>query len=294
MIITIAPMVYPKVFETPYFLRALDLIKDKLDDTYHFIIARTNCKEEIQEFKNCIKDNYKNILILLSDEVGIIPPFLGDLFLVFRTYNRTGLYDNNKIFPVPCGYSYGCDGLFGNSNWEYVDAEKEKKSLIERDYDLFFSGQSRPDNSCFNYANNIKNKFNSIIQLNKSFASGFNLEDYYEYMRNSKICLVPSNDCFGYYESFRYFEAFESNSIVIAKYPSSINKYDHWYFKDSPAIFLNNWSELTEDLVKNLLTEDSLKKYEILNKKYFDEKISIKAISNYILNIIKSKEYEKI
>ena len=134
-------MVHPNICEPPYFLEIFRKFENELDDTYHFIISRTNNSVEIEQFKQCIKKDKKNILILLSDEAGIKPYFLDELFLVFRTYSNRKLYDNNKIFPVPCGYSCGYGGFFNKSDWKYDDKEQIKKSLIEREYDLFYSGQ---------------------------------------------------------------------------------------------------------------------------------------------------------
>lgn len=287
MIVTIAPMVAPKAFEPPYFLEIFNKMKNYLDDSYHLIIARTNTSDEITQFGNCIINGKKNILILLSDEAGIKNvPFLDELFLVFRTYSNSDLYDNKKIFPVPCGYSCGCGGYFGNSNWEYDDKEKDKILLVDREYDIFYSGQISPNRiECIQNLSKIKDKFNSIVTLTEGFAKGYKLEEYYSLMQNSKIAIVPNGAVVP--ESFRYFEAFESNCIVISSFPIN-TKYHNWFYNDSPAIFLKNWSELSIELISNLLNLNNLKKYDILNKKYFEDNISTEGVSKYMLNIIKS------
>lgn len=277
MLRTIAEMVDPNVWEPPYLFKVLDNLD--LDDDYHFIIARTNTQQEVYQFKNCIKSNKKNILFLLSDERGIIPPFLDELYLVFRAYNRSDLYDNNKIFPIPCGYSYGHNNSFYK--------EENKKPLVDREYDLFYSAQACYNrNSCVEELKKIKDDFKSIVNVTDGFARGFKIEEYYNIMRNSKIAIVPNGAVVP--ESFRYFEAFESNCIVITSYPKDSN-YNHWYYKNSPAIFISNWNQLTKDLVNNLLDNDNLNRYDSLNRKYFEENISPKGLSNYISKIIKEK-----
>ena len=72
-------MINIKICEPPYLLKILNHLKNDLSDDYNFIIARTNNNLEIEQFKNCILKNKKNILILLSDEAGITPPFLDEL-----------------------------------------------------------------------------------------------------------------------------------------------------------------------------------------------------------------------
>jgi len=282
-------MVHPEVADAPYFLEILSNLKDKLDDTFHFIISRLNTSEEIVQFHNCIKNDKKNILILLSDEKGIIPPFLEKLYLVFRTYSNSNLVDNKKIFPVPCGFSFGYGGFFGNSDWKYK--QTTKKLLVDRKYDIFYSGQfSQNRQDCINVLNNLKNNYNCIVNITDGFAKGFKLEEYYNFMSDSKISIVP-NGCV-VPESFRYFESFENNCIVVTTFPRN-TIYGNWFYNNSPAIFLEEWSQLTNELVDTLLRPDELKKFDIVNQKYFEHNISPLGISNYIYKQITIKENDR-
>lgn len=285
MEITIAPMVKPEVADAPYFLRVLEHLKNELDDNYHFIISRSNDEVEKQQLYNCIKKNKKNILILLSDEKGIIPPFIEEFFLIFRTYSNSNLHDNKKIFAVPCGFSCGFGGYFGNSDWCYGDMEKPKLPLREREYDIFYSAQWSPNRvECINQLNKVKNNFKSIVNITDGFAKGFKLEEYYELMSNSKISIVPLGAIVP--ESFRYFESFENNCIVITTYPKN-SIYGNWFYENSPAIFLDSWSELNDNLIHNLLKIEKLNEFDILNLNYFNKNISTEGVSNYIFKKIK-------
>lgn len=284
MLITISPVVSPKICEPPYLLKIFDILKNHFDDDYHFIIARVNTVEEIRIFKELILPEKRNILFLLSDEFGIIPPFLEDLYLVFRTYSNKELYDNNKIFAIPCGYSCGYAGIYDHPDWIY-DMEKPKKPLINREIDIFYSGQistSRLD--CISNINRIKDNFNCVINVTNGFAKGFKIDEYYELMQNSKIALVPEGVVVP--ESFRYFEAFESNCIVLTTFPRHIDKFNTWFYENSPAIFLSNWSEMTHEKIIELLTADNLNRYDKLNLDYFDRYISTTGVAQYIKNII--------
>ena len=277
MKITIAPMVDPNVWEPPYLTKILSNMIE-LDDSYHFIISRTNTYDEIQQFKSCIIPGLKNILILLSDEQGIIPYFMEDLFLVFRTYNRRDLYDNVKIFPIPCGY-YSKNDDVENS---------EVKLLKDRKYDMFYSGQQAPNRiSAIQNVNKIKDNFNSLINVTDGFAKGYTSDEYYNFLRDSKIAIVPNGAVVP--ESFRYFEAFRTNCVVITSYPTYSDQFNHWFYENSPAIFIRDWNELTIEMVENILKEENLNKYDSLNKEYFDRCISPKGVSNYMMNVIKNK-----
>ncbi len=286
MIVKYAPMVNSAECENLYIDKFLEPLKNNLDDSYNFIIARLNQPNDIAQFKNTIVEGKKNILILKSDEAGRIPPFMDKLFLVFRFYNKKNLYDDNKIFSLPCGYSSDFGYQYNTSHY---DGDIEKPPLIEREYDIFFSGQALTPNrkNMKLYADKLSSKFNSILNYTEGFARGFLLEEYYKKMSNSKICLVPDGSVIP--ESFRYFEAFEVYSTVITTYPIRNDMFNHWYYNESPAVFLNDWSQLTEELITSLLTKEKLVENFEKSKLYFDKYISPNSISKYILEKIMDK-----
>ena len=129
-------MVDTKACEPPYLMKILENFKNELDDSYNFIISRMNVLSEVEQYRRCILKDKKNILIMLSDEAGIKPYFLNELHLVFRTYNRKDLYDNEKIFPIPCGYS--CGYSYDHHDATYLTGESDKKLLIEKKQRYFF------------------------------------------------------------------------------------------------------------------------------------------------------------
>lgn len=283
MIITYAKMVGERECENVYINDFLEPLKNVLDDTYHFIIARTNNKEEILEFEKTIINGKKNILLLKSDEAGITPYFIDRLFLVFRFYNNKLLYDDKKIFALPCGYASNFDFAYNDSVY---DNNNDKMELTKRNNDIFFSGQLTTYNrqSMKNSVDKIRNNYNYTLNYTSGFARGFELDEYYKKMSDSKICLVPDGAVVP--ESFRYFEAFETNAIVITTYPIKNDNYNHWYYDKSPAIFLDDWSQLNDDLIRKLLTEKSLIDNFKKSKEYFNNYIEPKAISEYILDKI--------
>ncbi|MCK9417388.1 hypothetical protein M0Q97_12180, partial [Candidatus Dojkabacteria bacterium] len=72
-------------------------------------------------------------------------------------------------------------------------------------------------------------------------------------------------------------EAFGSGCIVI-----TTNKDDIWYYRNSPAFFINSWSELNENLIENILSMNLDKVYE-KNLYYYKDSLSEKAVANYIM-----------
>lgn len=276
--VTWASMVDLTECENDYLIEAFSHLQ--LDDEFHFIVARVNNQNEIMQFEKTIVSDKKNILIMKSDEAGIIPPFLDRLFLVFRMYNNNSLVDYKKIFPIPCGFSR-CFNQ--NGKLYYHQPEKVKKPpLIERIYDLFYSGQRSPKRAPMIAAVNcLKGNYNTLINETNHFADGYDLNQYYNYLSNTKIALVPEGAVIP--ESFRYFEAFERNCVVITTFPKN-SFFNNWYYETSPAIFLNDWSELNDSLIDKIL--DDLGHYQIANEDYFNGYISPFALATYIQNTI--------
>ena len=181
---------------------------------------------------------------------------------------------------IPCGY-------VGHKESNY-QVEKEKKTLIEREYELFYSGQPSPNRVPFlYYVNKIKSEYKSYISETNGFRQGLNINEYFQYLNNTKISLVSNEKVIP--ESFRYMESFESNCIVVTTYPVQNPKFYLWYYDQSPAIFLQDWKCLDKNIINRVLQPDELKRYEILNKEYYKNKLSIDSVANYIYEKVNDK-----
>lgn len=261
-----------------YLYKVIDILKEHLNDDYQLILT-SFLDIDLPDFDI----NKKNIVVFIGDEKGIKPSWYLKANIIFRQYNNQNLCDYNKIFPIPCGFN-GPIIVNGveNNYW----GENEKTPLLEREYDLFYSGQTSFHRRRLVYnVNKIKEKYKSIIKETGGFSQGFTTKEYYEYLNNARIALVP--DGVSVPESFRYIEAFESNCITIATYPIKNKKYKLWYYENSPAIFLDKWSELNNNLVDKLLDKDILIEYFEKNKVYYDNYLSTQAVANYMLDKIK-------
>jgi hypothetical protein len=90
------------------------------------------------------------------------------------------------------------------------------------------------------------------LAITSSFASSMNTlnkNNYYKKMMNTKICLVPRGTTF---ESWRFFEAMRYGCIVVGE-----TLPPRWFYDGSPAIQINDWSEL-EIVLPSLLENKSL------------------------------------
>jgi hypothetical protein len=271
-----APMLDDKegICEIGYLQKIFNNLNNVLDDDYLFVVGRTNTNNEEEQLYDFLKNKEgKLYYIYLSDEFGKIPSYTDKFIKLFRTYNRKDLYDNNKIYPIPCGFSSG-----HRNGW--YNGETEKKHLKLREIDLFFSGQKSPNRNEFqNHVNLIKNNYKSIINFTDGFSYGYLINEYFEKLQNSKISLVPDGAVIP--ESFRFFESMESNCVSISTYPIKNNNYNHWYYDGCPAIFLNSWNDLNEKIIDKCL--NNLEELHENTKNYYKNKLSSEAVANYIL-----------
>lgn len=106
------------------------------------------------------------------------------------------------------------------------------------------------------------------------------MEHYSWMMSNSRIVLVPHGSA---PETFRYAEAMLCGATVITTFcPRNL-----WYFRNSPAVVLNNWSELTSDLVESLLQDKlGLEDRKVAALTHYNKDLSDGAVAEYILNCL--------
>ncbi len=263
--------------ELKYLHKIISVLENEINDNYALVIVNDQCITLPQVPSGLIK-----IVIMLSDEIGIVPPWIDDANIIFRSPARNEMCDYSKIFPIPLGFN---GPLIGNS---YV-GEQPKKKLIDREYDFFYSGKNteKGRKKFFKRATKTTKNISGFLNGTIGWQMGDNyicLDDYYEYLNNSKIAFAPKAVIVP--ETFRYFEGYESNSIVITDYPIHQRDQKMWYYEDSPAIFLKNWWHLNNKLLKSLLTKEKLEEYQEKNSKYYNSKLSSKAVAQYILDRI--------
>jgi len=114
----------------------------------------------------------------------------------------------------------------------------------------------------------------------QGFFSGLGIKEYMSILGNSKISLCPIGASV---ETYRHFESLYHGCVTI-----STPLPDVWYFKDAPIQIVRCWDELpalVDKLINNpkLLEEISRKSVE-----YWHDKLSPKAVANYIYHSINS------
>jgi hypothetical protein len=246
-----------------------ELLK-KFDDNYslYFLHPDLHVSDGLG-FDEKIKNdtNYK-IAIHTTNEVRYSPKYYEFFDIIFRFYLQENC-DYKKIFPINIGF---------NSSGEFNIVPNKGNKLSERINDVFFMGNPHVRGEFYNSMNKLSTKYD--ITFTNGFRTGLPIRDYYNKLSNSKICLCPNGVSL---ETFRYNEAFGSGCIVITK-----NKVNSWFYENSPAIFVNSWSEVTEEFINNILSSNVDEKYE-QNLDYYEKYLSPNANAEYIIKTIKEK-----
>jgi len=266
----------PHFCERQFFKEVLDKIQstDILRDSFNFIV--TNYDDNTLPL---YENGKRNIVIYLSDEYGLVKDWFNKVDVIFRTYPRSGNFDNRKIFAIPCGLVM--------PDYVQYKMEQPKKKITERKYDYFYSGQQSPNR--MEFLSKVEHSTmgrNGIFRHTFNFRTGYTIDEYFQIMNDTKISFVPLGKVIP--ESFRYMESFESGCVVVTDFPRDDYK-NIWYYKESPAIFIKDYKDLNEELVSTLLNDDTLEYYYQKGINYYNDFLSTKAVANYIIYVIKQK-----
>ena len=132
--------------------------------------------------------------------------------------------------------------------------------------------------NCFKIAE-IFSVFNISCNVYNGFRTGINIDEYYSLLGDTKISLAPDGTAAR--DTFRYNESLGSGCIVI-----TTKKEDLWYYKNSPAFFINSWNELTQGLIEKILSMDIDEIY-YKNLEHYKEYLSEEAVAEYMIKKIK-------
>jgi len=247
--------------EVSYLNELLKILNTQLSDDFELYVIYRDFNVDINTNSNKIR-----IGIHISNETTFDDKYYDKLDIIFRYY-LSEQCDYNKVFPINIGYN--------SSGYESIKFNPNTK-IQDRQIDLFFFGQLSSRQSL--YENSKKISGNNILNFTQGFREGIDVIKYQNLLSNSKISLVPKGVS---PETFRFSESFAAGCIVI-----TTEKLNVWYYENCPAIFINDWSELNQNLIDYVINSDSIR---IKGIEYYDNYLSAKANANYILDKIKSK-----
>lgn len=283
------------------------------EEQFQFYIFWGFIEEEtilLNETANYSKEK-NNVLFWIGDEEGYMPSdtVFSRFNYIFKVHLknkdaidiknginifRPGLYhfplltiDDVPELPILPFYErkysvYFCGNLNKNRVPFYVALNKKVSLLARLDNFLLkynLRGGDRLYELCFkNKSFDISYLYdNACIKFYSGFNNGDNYNKYAHFLQNSKIVLSPKG--FHSTECFRLYEAMRQGCIVVTEPLPHV-----WCYKDAPCITIDSWKNLSSNLLNNAQVFNKWSPNMI--RKYYDERLSVKGIANYVGSIL--------
>ncbi len=256
--------------ETIYFDNIISILNNHISD-YSIVVT--------VDYTKLPETRYKKIVFLIGEpscSVGKdIYSSYPDIVAIFREYCDQRHYDNHRIYPIPIGYN--C-----RSNGKLMTKMYPEKKMSERSHDVFYSGQPLPwRKSLTDVLGELSKSFDIIYQPTTGFRQGFDIDDYYKIMGDSKICVCPDGTAV---DTYRFNEAYGSGCAII-----TTPKPDLWYYRTAPLYYVKDWSDLTPTYLRNILC-GNLNDMQDKVIKYYNDNLSEEAVANFVLKTLQSKQ----
>jgi len=206
------------------------------------------------------------VVILKSDELASDIKYTTRVRVVFRNYFDKKYIHNKNIFFLPLPY---LGGILDIPNIP----------ILNREIDIFFAGQvnypTREELS--KIVLNLKSQrkdLKIVFKKTNGFFSGWDLNQYFDRLNNSKICLCPRGASI---ETYRHFEALRHGCIVISAPLPNV-----WYFQNAPIQTITRWNKLPVLVNEIIRNQGLLKEISKESVKYWNNKLSPKAVADFI------------
>lgn len=236
---------------------------EKLGDSHYFVLT---------DSQSSLPDDFDKdtVVVLIGNERYTLPEYRKWVKAIFTHYVKSDCEGDN-VFPVPHGLMYKLPVL-------------PYKPLSNRKIDVLFCGWMHGRRS--EVLRNLSMRLDGKVNCHFSHQNSATLiPSVYatDYLWNAKINL----DLFGGHgpETFRYYESLLYGCVTVSQ-----KKPDTWVYKDSPALFIDNWFDYDNiaGLILGLLT-DPVKMEEISKKsrEYYFNKYTEDRVALHIHNKLK-------
>lgn len=289
--------------ETVFLQRVFDALAERMCSDFHrftFVVHRWSYHEKKGANIELLPGDPTKVLIVLADEREVFPvEDFSSYRAIFRAYGDPP-GGSSRVFPCPIGYLNAAGST-------------DARPFDQRAIDLFFSGylnrnridlykQFRPipwlpkrnligryprelarrlvEKLC--HERNFDDAFPaSSISFTEWFGKGLEPTVYARTLADTKIALCPPG--FVNNETIRHWEAMRLGCVVISA-PLPSNR----FYKDSPIIQLDDWSEL-RPLLKGLLSDpDQLQLRHEATVDWWKRKCSEAAVADYMASVLES------
>lgn len=233
-------------------------------ETYHWLIV--TCHHDFSLIQTALDSDC--IVFYLSNEDGLLPPFLTQVKAVFTPYCRSWPLPAN-VYMLPLG----CNGEVPEVPWI---------PFQERQLDVFFSGQAIPQRGPFVLAvmellaaMQTQSHLLGQVTFTSQFRGGLSPEHYAQSLMNSRVALLPP----GFSPiTFRFFEAMRSGCLLVGP-----DLPPFWYLVGLPMLQMPlRWETLSPKLMALLQDPEYQLELHKRTLTHYQEHIAVPSLARYI------------
>jgi hypothetical protein len=276
--------------EQKYLIGIFQELSTKMGDafaTFNFIIFSGQSEASVQ----VTTDPDRTVVLYLSDEQSNVPASLcSQVLAVFKCFlPGEGLAPNLYSLPLGCVAPPLADDV---------------KPAEHRSYSIFFSGAmnahrtrlfktlSKPWWSPIEIPVRLKRPrdleiFDNFIpggylRFTNGFRTGLPPMDFANILGDAKFAICPKG--FTSAETFRHFEAMRAGAIVISEPLPELE-----FYKSSPIICLNRWSDLRDVVTALLADPPKLQSIQSATLLWYERFCSEAAVADKIVDVIQAR-----
>lgn len=207
-------------------------------------------------------------IVIGHSDYPVVTP-IAEKFNTILCVNRET--DNENVFGIPLGLTNDCDDspihrIYGNKDvlLEVMNSKLEKENLTYMNFNVSnYPSERQQVFDLFKNFNSVKiGSIDNSIEGRRKFL---------EEIKSSKFVVCPRGNGV---DTHRLWETLYMGSIPIVKYEKT-----HHLFTDLPILFINDWSEITEEYLEDIYIQ-----YQ--NKNWNLEKLNLSYWTNFIKNKI--------
>lgn len=291
-----------EIHDNEYITKVFKILQQKMEnfEEYTFVI-NSNIHSNIPNTANLSWIGDKRVLIWLSGEHKYAPmPVIKDNYHhIFSNY----YWDTNNVTSIPLGYYANSKDVVNDELYDHIIPMEERLNnmnfigCLNRNRMKFASLVSGVPLTALifmfgyklklttDFANHMSNFRNprDYFKFTTDFAKGLDRTTYLNLLYSSKISLCPRG--WRNTETFRLYESMRAGCVVITeKLP------DRSYYKDIPAIQVDNWHDGL-NIARDLLKDNSglLTRLGEASRLFYETKLSPEATAKIIMDKLAEK-----
>ena len=238
-------------------LEVCEAILVRLGIADRFVFVATTYGDKI-----AMKHKDRVIVVQTQDETHLVPDYVDDVFMVFKTY-RPFVPAPVNLRVIPLGCNKDVPALL-------------PKPMESRTRDVFFIGRIEHRDAFLKAALplNDRRDIRAQIAVGPAYRQGITPEDYARTLVDTKVALAPRGVS---HETFRVYEAMRAGCAVIAD-----RQLPTWFNDGWPVIEVDNWEHVSAKIDALLADPARLEELSARGQAWWHDKCRPAVVGQYM------------